>query len=323
MKSITRFFFCRVNSREFASLRPQTERAYSITLTCMPRQMPKYGTLFSRAQRHAQIMPSMPRLPNPPGTSTPAQSPSSFGAVSSVTSSLSIQTISTAVPSLKPACASASTMDIYASCRRIYLPQMAMRTVLCVLCTLLTISTHSVRSGSWPLRRRWRQATRSSPSCCNISGASYSEESVRFSMTQSGLTLQNSAILRLRSSSIGSSTRATITSGAMPMACNSLTECCVGFDLNSPDACRNGTSVTWTNRQLLRPTSQENWRMASRNGWLSISPIVPPISVMSTSALLVFAPARMNALISFVTCGMICTVCPRYSPRRSRLSTVQ
>ena len=31
------------------------------------------------------------------------------------------------------------------------------------------------------------------------------------------------------------------------------------------------------------PTSSENWRIASRNGWLSMSPTVPPISVMTTS----------------------------------------
>lgn len=35
--------------------------------------LPKYGTLFSRQYLAAQIMPSMPRLPKPPGTSTPLQ----------------------------------------------------------------------------------------------------------------------------------------------------------------------------------------------------------------------------------------------------------
>ena len=41
-----------------------------------PRQMPKYGTLCSRAKRMALIMPSMPRLPNPPGTRMPSYSSS-------------------------------------------------------------------------------------------------------------------------------------------------------------------------------------------------------------------------------------------------------
>ena len=35
--------------------------------------------------------------------------------------------------------------------------------------------------------------------------------------------------------------------------------------------------------QLRRPTSTGNWRIASRNGSDSMSPTVPPISVMTTS----------------------------------------
>jgi hypothetical protein len=34
---------------ELASFQPSTLRANSMTATCMPRQMPRYGTLFSRA----------------------------------------------------------------------------------------------------------------------------------------------------------------------------------------------------------------------------------------------------------------------------------
>lgn len=37
------------NSVEFAPFKPATSRAYSIRAICMPKQMPKYGTLFSRA----------------------------------------------------------------------------------------------------------------------------------------------------------------------------------------------------------------------------------------------------------------------------------
>ena len=67
-----------------------------------------------------------------------------------------------------------------------------------------------------------------------------------FSMTQSLSTLQKFAILRkMFSSSIGSSQRSTMMSGEMPMPCSSLTECCVGLDLCSPEALRYGTSVTW------------------------------------------------------------------------------
>ena len=46
------------------------------------------------------------------------------------------------------------------------------------------------------------------------------------------------------------------------------------------------------------PTSSENWRMASRNGWLSMSPTVPPISVITTST---SSPASLaNARLDLV-----------------------
>ena len=73
-------------------------------------------------------------------------------------------------------------------------------------------------------------------------------------------------------------------SGWMPMPCSSLTECCVGLDLCSLEPERKGTSVTWMNRLFSRPTSREIWRAASIKGWPSMSPMVPPISVMTTSA---------------------------------------
>ena len=61
--------------------------------------------------------------------------------------------------------------------------------------------------------------------------------------------------------------------------------------------------------------------MASRNGSDSMSPTVPPISTITTSALELAAAWRMRPLISSVTCGMTCTVAPRKSPRRSFLMT--
>ena len=53
-----------------------------------------------------------------------------------------------------------------------------------------------------------------------------------------------------------------------------------------------------------------------------MSPTVPPISEITTSAGSVFAAMRMRALISFVMCGMTCTVAPRNSPFRSLRRTV-
>ena len=50
---------------------PHTERENSITAVCSPRQMPKKGSPFSRAQRMALSIPSTPRTPKPPGMSRP------------------------------------------------------------------------------------------------------------------------------------------------------------------------------------------------------------------------------------------------------------
>ena len=100
-------------------------------------------------------------------------------------------------------------------------------------------------------------------------------------------------------------------SGAMPMRRSSLTECCVGFVFSSPAWPMYGTSVRWMNMQLRRPTSTGNWRIASRNGSDSMSPTVPPISVMTTSTSLASATSLMRCLISSVMCGTTCTVPPR------------
>ncbi len=52
-----------------------------------------------------------------------------------------------------------------------------------------------------------------------------------------------------------------------------------------------------------------------------MSPTVPPISLMTTSAGDASAARLMRCLISFVMCGITWTVAPRYSPLRSRRST--
>ena len=111
----------------------------------------------------------------------------------------------------------------------------------------------------------------------------------------------------------------------MPMERRAATECCVGLVFCSPDAPMNGTSETCTKNTFLRPSSWRTWRADSMNGWLSMSPTVPPISVMITSGCGVgrLACRRIRRLISSVMCGMTCTVSPRYSPRRSLAMTVE
>ena len=144
-------------------------------------------------------------------------------------------------------------------------------------------SERSISRGGNPSLRQTMEE-RFSPS--SITGASYRRGRVRFSMTQSLSTLQNMAIFFLMSSGRGASTRATMMSGTMPMPCSSLTECWVGLDLNSHEPEMYGTRVTWMKQQFSLPCSIDTWRMASMKGWLSISPMVPPISVMTISALL-------------------------------------
>ena len=61
------------------------------------------------------------------------------------------------------------------------------------------------------------------------------------------------------------------------------TECWVGLVLSSPAAGRKGMSETCTKATFSRPRSARTWRAASRKGWDSMSPTVPPISVMMTS----------------------------------------
>ena len=82
----------------------------------------------------------------------------------------------------------------------------------------------------------------------------------------------------------------------------------------------NGTSVRCMNSAFSGPRSVRTWRMASRNGSDSMSPTVPPTSVITTSC--PGAARRIADLISSVMCGITCTVEPRYSPRRSLLMTV-
>ena len=60
-----------------------------------------------------------------------------------------------------------------------------------------------------------------------------------------------------------------------------------------------------------RPTSTGNWRIASRNGSDSMSPTVPPISVITTSTSRRLGDQRTRCLISSVMCGTTCTVAPR------------
>lgn len=129
--------------------------------------------------------------------------------------------------------------------------------------------------------------------------------------TASSSTSHIRLILRLIAFVTGRSERRTIASGWMPMLRSAATECWVGLVFSSPLGPMYGSSETWRKNTLSRPTSWRTWRTASRKGSDSMSPTVPPTSVMTTST---SGPAidRMRSLISLVMCGMTCTVSPRY-----------
>ena len=93
--------------------------------------------------------------------------------------------------------------------------------------------------------------------------------------------------------------RQTTMSGWIPMRRSSLTECCVGFVFSSPAVSMNGHERDVDVETFSGPASRRNWRIASRNGSDSMSPTVPPISVMTTSQSLASADAA-DALLDLV-----------------------
>mmetsp|Transcript_14305 Transcript_14305/g.45132 ORF Transcript_14305/g.45132 Transcript_14305/m.45132 type:complete len:228 (-) Transcript_14305:727-1410(-) len=111
--------------------------AYSMAMSCMPRQIPRKGVLVRRQCEMAAIMPSMPRLPKPPGTTTPSASRRDFQASSRTAGStpsstrwlLSIQRTSRRRLASMEECLRALKTLRYESWRPVYLPTMATRTV--------------------------------------------------------------------------------------------------------------------------------------------------------------------------------------------------
>ena len=74
-----------------------------------------------------------------------------------------------------------------------------------------------------------------------------------------------------------------IKSGESPISRSFITECWVGFVFISPLEKTCGSNVRCMIKELKYPTSSDNWRIASRNGKLSMSPTVPPTSQITIS----------------------------------------
>ena len=127
-------------------------------------------------------------------------------------------------------------------------------------------------------------------------------------------TEQNKDNLLLSFSSVEYGTLHTKALGVIPIFLKSFTLFWVGFVFNSPEPNNNGISVQWTKKVFSFPSSYWICLNASINGWLSISPTVPPISVITISALLESPASKTLFFISFVIWGTIWTVDPKYSP---------
>mmetsp|Transcript_55573 Transcript_55573/g.176451 ORF Transcript_55573/g.176451 Transcript_55573/m.176451 type:complete len:341 (-) Transcript_55573:447-1469(-) len=284
----------RSNSVLLAFSRPRTCRAKSITITCIPKQMPRYGRPLSRAYLDARIFPSTPRSPNPPGTRMPSElliaahaaskpaASSSFAAGSSLEAS--IHTITSLRFTAMAACCSALMTLRYESVRPVYLPTIAIFTSSVRLSHFSARAPHPLRSmplGALSLRRSMMTAA---PPCASIMSGTCQmlDTSWRLRMW-SVVTWQKSASFSRVDSSRWHVLRTARRSGARPRERKVMTECCVGFVFCSFDSPSTGTRDTWMRHMLSLPTRNWNWRSASTKGIDSMSPTVPPSSMMHTS----------------------------------------
>mmetsp|Transcript_10287 Transcript_10287/g.38139 ORF Transcript_10287/g.38139 Transcript_10287/m.38139 type:complete len:353 (+) Transcript_10287:527-1585(+) len=318
-------------SVECACLIPSTFLANSITAACMPRQIPRNGVLDSRAYCAARIFPSVPRSPNPPGTRMPSTD-LTLPHASSYATSFSTRCASSSIPasthticslrSLATAlCISAFVTDRYESPKPVYLPTIAMVTGTVTLSHLFARCAQASRSSLRKSSFSCRMIARCPPCSCITRGTCQMfDTSHRFKM-QSGVTWQNSASLSSTACSRGSLERHASMCGDSPALRSACTECCVGFVFCSPpSAPTTGTSETCTKQKLCVPTRHCSCRTASMKGIDSISPTVPPSSMMQTSGCPscpstgIFATRSIHSWISSVTCGITWTVFPKYSP---------
>jgi hypothetical protein len=84
--------------------------------------------LFVLAYSIAAIIPSVPLLPNPPGTNIPSTPLKIFFAVNLVIGSDCTHAMLTLAPFSQPASFNASITEAYASCNSIYFPTIAIVT---------------------------------------------------------------------------------------------------------------------------------------------------------------------------------------------------
>mmetsp|Transcript_15656 Transcript_15656/g.24305 ORF Transcript_15656/g.24305 Transcript_15656/m.24305 type:complete len:242 (-) Transcript_15656:228-953(-) len=172
MKITTGFFVSSSNSVEFASSQPNILREYSTTMAWNPRQIPKYGTVFSRQNLAAATFPLNPLVPNPPGTTTPSAlfilfqaALYSFSPPESLSKSFSRCPASTQIRSNFRSTAMLACFKLlitlkYESCKPVYFPTITIFTdslnpsnlnAIRAQSIILRLIPPSVSKSSWPL----------------------------------------------------------------------------------------------------------------------------------------------------------------------------
>mmetsp|Transcript_6492 Transcript_6492/g.19583 ORF Transcript_6492/g.19583 Transcript_6492/m.19583 type:complete len:226 (-) Transcript_6492:324-1001(-) len=148
------------------------------------------------------------------------------------------------------------------------------------------------------------------------------DTSLRF-ITWVGLTWQKSASFSFTLCSRGSLLLQAKKVGVIPTDLSTWTLCCVGLVFCSPTTPRTGTRLTCTVHTSWASCLNWNCLKASRKGPDSMSPTVPPSSMMHTSGVWPDPSTGMWATLSIqfwmasVRCGTTCTVLPRNAPSLS------
>ena len=320
MSATTGFCVSGSNSVLFASARPATSRANSITASCMPRQMPRYGVFDSRAYWIALILPSVPRRPKPPGTSTASRCFRPSTPSASICSE-SMYSMLTFVDVWMAAWRSASISDLYDSVSSTYLPTMPIVTSLFGFSSFSTSFDHMAQVGR--LRRELELFADDVVEALVVQHLRNLVDAVHVPHRDDRVfrhVREERNLLRIRRRE-SDGPRGT---GARAARCRSRAASarCAAWAWSSVRPrwrCTARASDARSTR-CCGPRRRLIWRAASRNGSDSMSPTVPPISTIATSGsphVAAAAPRSRKAWISFVMCGMTWTVLPRYSPRRS------
>ena len=276
--------------RSSASAMPATWRANSMTAICIPRQMPKIGDVVRRGRTSPPG--SCLRCPGRRSRRARGCRPAcrALAPALSFVIVLGVDPVDVhvACPARSPrGAAPRRRTDTRRAAGHICRPDRSSH--VCRAC--FDALDHVLPLGQ--IRRRARRCAARGRRCrkswifSSISGASYSTGSGDVFNHAVGLDVAEHARFSWKMDrSSGSSQRQDDDVRAeCPCRCSSLTECWVGLDLCSSRAREVGHQRDMDEQAVLaaRPPEQ-TCRMASRKGWDSISPVVPPISVMTTSA---------------------------------------